>query len=95
MRDFCYVVRYCYSLTAESREHRKVSGRGEIRAEKPLPPHLQLDSEERVLDFYTRCGLRAFELIRARAQLEDAFAIDSRQPCVAKLFLDKLGVTFE
>ena len=59
MRDFCYVVWYCYSLTAEPREHRKVPGGGEIRAEKPLPTDLQLDSEQRVLDVDTRHGLIA------------------------------------
>ena len=80
MRDFCYVVWYCYSLTAEPREHRKVPGGGEIRAEKPLPTDLQLDSEQGVLDVDTCRGLVARELIRARAQLEDALAIDSRQP---------------
>ena len=80
MRDFCYVVWYCYSLTAEPREHRKVPGGGEIRAEKPFPTDLQLDSEQRVLNFNPRGRFCAFEVIRARAQLEYALAINPRQP---------------
>ena len=88
MRDFCYVVWYCYILTTETREDRQVPGSGKIGTEKPSATNLQLDSEQRVLYFNTRQRLGALEVIRACAQLEYALAIDPRQPCFTKLFFD-------
>ena len=80
MRDFCYVVRYCYILTAQPREDREVPRGGQIRTQKPPPPDLQLNAEERVLYINARRGLGILKMIRTGAQLENALAVDPRQP---------------
>src|SRR2546423_582001 len=94
MRDFCYIVRECYILTADTREHGKISCRGQIRTQKTLATDLQLNAKQRVLDDDASRRIQVLEMVRTSAQLEDAFAIDSRQPRFSKLFLDFLDVGF-
>ena len=94
MGDFSYIVRECYILTAHPAKHRQVPGRSEIRTQKSFATNLQLDSEQCVLNYDTRGGDGVLEMIRASAELENTFAINSRQPCFAKLFLYSLDVTF-
>jgi hypothetical protein len=80
MRDFCYVVRYCYILTAEPRKDREVPRRRQIRTKKTAPADFKFNTEKRVLDVDARRGLRILKMIRAGAQLEYALAVDPRQP---------------
>ena len=94
MRDFCYIVRECYILTAETREHRQVSGRGQIRTQKTPASDLEFDAEQRVLDGDPSRGIQILEVVRTSAQAEYAFPIDSRQPRFSELFLDLLSVGF-
>src|SRR5437764_3871489 len=94
MRDFCYIVRECYILTADRREHGKISCRGQIRTQKTLATDLQLNAKQRVLDDDAGRRIQVLEMVRMIAQLEEAFAIDSWQPRFSKLFPDSLNVRF-
>jgi hypothetical protein len=94
MRDFCYVVRYCYIATANPGKNREVPGCGQIGAEQAATSNLQLDSEQSVLNDDTSRSIRFVEMVRAGAKLADALAIDSRQPRFTELLLDFVSVIF-
>jgi hypothetical protein len=95
MGDFSYIVRDCYILTAQPGKHRQVPGRSEIRTQKSFAANLQLDSEQCVLNYDTRGGHSVLEMIRASAELENTFAINSRQPRFTKLLLNLLREIFD
>lgn len=94
MRDFCYVVRYCYIATADSGEDCEVPGGRQIGTKKAPASNLQLNSEQGVLNYNTSRGVRVVEMIGAGAKLADALAIDSWQPRFTELLLDFLGDIF-
>src|SRR5207249_2205781 len=81
------VIRNGDHVATEPGEHRQVSGRSQVRAEKPAIADLQLDAKQRVEHIDGRFFDRSPQLVLASSLSANPVAIDGGDAQIAQLLI--------
>src|SRR5882672_1342284 len=92
MRYLCDVVRNRDRGAADAGENRQVARRRQIGTEQAVAANFQFGAKQSVLNLRRHAFWNRRKFVSASAHLQNALAIDSREPRVAELSRDLFQV---